>query len=307
MGEIQVAVTFDCRIRRPGLSVDMAVPRDIPLEEIPGESAEARHERARQAAQKLETVVAGQTGTERCKVSTTPPSSPPEIHPEPAEPSPTVQLRVKPVYEAGKKPIRKAQVWVVFTTTGEKRPLPRSKNDYSADLPPGEYTLIVDAPDCPNAEDTFTIEPGYGSKSIIIPIPKGPKSDQPVRYGGGRNELTAYIHFDVDEATLTPSGREALDKLAGQFKGDPTITGLQVEGHTDSTGSEEHNQALSEARALTVVGYLTSKGMSRDLFRHKGYGSKKPAASNNTAEGRARNRRIVFRLTREIPDKTQPH
>jgi outer membrane protein OmpA-like peptidoglycan-associated protein len=71
---------------------------------------------------------------------------------------------------------------------------------------------------------------------------------------------------------------------------------MEIGGHTDSTGSAEHNMALSEKRALSVVDYLVSKGIGRDRLRYKGYGNTQPTGDNNTAEGRQLNRRTEAKI-----------
>ena len=74
---------------------------------------------------------------------------------------------------------------------------------------------------------------------------------------------------------------------------------VAVEGHTDSQGNDATNQTLSEARARTVKNALIRKGVSKDILSTKGFGETKPVADNNTAQGRARNRRIDFIVTKK--------
>jgi outer membrane protein OmpA-like peptidoglycan-associated protein len=71
---------------------------------------------------------------------------------------------------------------------------------------------------------------------------------------------------------------------------------MEIGGHTDSTGSAEHNMTLSEKRALSVVEYLISKGVSPNRLRYKGYGNTQPIGDNNTAEGRQLNRRTEAKV-----------
>jgi OOP family OmpA-OmpF porin len=73
---------------------------------------------------------------------------------------------------------------------------------------------------------------------------------------------------------------------------------VEIGGHTDNTGSDEFNMRLSEARAQTVRNYLVSKGINSERLLVKGYGESMPVADNNTAEGRALNRRIEFKIIR---------
>lgn len=71
---------------------------------------------------------------------------------------------------------------------------------------------------------------------------------------------------------------------------------LRVEGHTDSTGSAEYNQSLSERRALAVVEFLSGQGVGGERMRSAGYGKERPIADNATVDGRARNRRVEIIL-----------
>jgi outer membrane protein OmpA-like peptidoglycan-associated protein len=75
---------------------------------------------------------------------------------------------------------------------------------------------------------------------------------------------------------------------------------LEVEGHTDSTGSPDFNQKLSEQRAGTVRGYLLGQGLSPDSVSSKGFGETMPVADNNTADGRQRNRRVEIIVSGEV-------
>jgi OOP family OmpA-OmpF porin len=104
------------------------------------------------------------------------------------------------------------------------------------------------------------------------------------------------VFFDTNSATLKPESYADLDRLVDVMKRVPTIRGA-IEGHTDSTGSDAHNQDLSERRASAVVDYLVNKGIDRSRVEPKGFGESQPIGSNDTAEGRAQNRRVVLRRT----------
>lgn len=103
------------------------------------------------------------------------------------------------------------------------------------------------------------------------------------------------IEFDSGKATLTPSGQAILDEMAAALH---KVKGKKVEviGHTDNTGLRESNLALSQARAEAVRFYLAGKGISQDMVTVSGQGPDRPVAENTTADGRARNRRIEFRI-----------
>ncbi len=103
------------------------------------------------------------------------------------------------------------------------------------------------------------------------------------------------VEFESGSATLTPLGRTILDEMTAAIKqiGSPKI---QLIGHTDSQGNRQANVALSLARAGTVRNYLVEKGIPADTLSAAGSGPDQPVASNDTFEGRAKNRRIEFRL-----------
>ena len=75
----------------------------------------------------------------------------------------------------------------------------------------------------------------------------------------------------------------------------PQMT-IEIGGHTDGKGSEAYNQRLSENRAKAVVDYLVSKGVDAKRLKYKGYGKTMPVDTNDTEEGRAKNRRVEFKI-----------
>jgi OOP family OmpA-OmpF porin len=89
---------------------------------------------------------------------------------------------------------------------------------------------------------------------------------------------------------------EELDRVVDILQSDPTLH-LHIEGHTDTEGTDERNQRLSDRRAKSVRRYLEQKGIAAKRLDYKGYGSKHPLASNATAEGMAQNRRVEMRLS----------
>jgi OOP family OmpA-OmpF porin len=103
------------------------------------------------------------------------------------------------------------------------------------------------------------------------------------------------IEFDSGKATLTASGRGILDEMAAALR---KVQGKKVEviGHTDNVGLRQSNLGLSQARAEAVRLYLGEKGISPDMIAVSGQGPDRPVADNASADGRARNRRIEFRI-----------
>lgn len=103
------------------------------------------------------------------------------------------------------------------------------------------------------------------------------------------------VEFESGKATLTPAGRAILDEMIAAMQ---KVKGRKVEiiGHTDNVGLRATNQGLSQARAEAVKAYMASHGINGDLLTASGQGSDRPVASNETPAGRARNRRIEFRI-----------
>jgi OOP family OmpA-OmpF porin len=97
--------------------------------------------------------------------------------------------------------------------------------------------------------------------------------------------------FDFDQSAVKPEGQAALRNLLSQAKG-ATIEQIRIEGHTCSTGPEKYNMALSLRRAEAVKAFLVKEGVPADKIVTEGFGESQPAASNNTSEGRSRNRRV---------------
>ncbi len=104
--------------------------------------------------------------------------------------------------------------------------------------------------------------------------------------------LSADAFFDFDKATLKPAGRASLDTLVSDLGQVQQVNSIDVVGHTDSVGSEQYNQGLSERRASSVRDYMVSKGVSPSLITTSGRGELEPVATNATPEGRAQNRRV---------------
>jgi len=99
------------------------------------------------------------------------------------------------------------------------------------------------------------------------------------------------VLFDINKSELKPTARERLAKVAGILLAYPDIR-VEVDGYTDSTGTVDFNQQLSQQRADSVRTYLTSQGVSNNSITTQGFGPNNPIASNDTASGRQQNRRV---------------
>jgi len=111
------------------------------------------------------------------------------------------------------------------------------------------------------------------------------------------------VYFDFDKATIRPESYPVLDDAAKILTDNPKIM-VEIQGHTDSQGSDSYNQTLSEKRAYAVVEYLVkTKGIDVNRLKAVGYGESKPITSNDNAEGRALNRRVEFVILGEMEQK----
>ena len=109
-------------------------------------------------------------------------------------------------------------------------------------------------------------------------------------------EFGSEVLFAFDKSNLSVIAKSNLDKLAVILNSYPE-TNIQVQGHTDNTGSEIYNQTLSEERARSVSVYLSAKGVTYARLKTNGFGENIPKYSNNTAEGSNENRRIELMIT----------
>lgn len=103
------------------------------------------------------------------------------------------------------------------------------------------------------------------------------------------------IEFDVNKAKLRSTSFPSLDSLVRIMEHIPEIT-VEIQGHTDSDGSDAANLSLSQRRAQSVVNYLVKHGIDKKQFKAKGYGEKEPIATNKTKEGKQKNRRVMFKV-----------
>ena len=106
------------------------------------------------------------------------------------------------------------------------------------------------------------------------------------------------VLFDTGSYTLKPGAREKLAKISGILLAYPSLK-VQVEGHTDSTGTEEYNQRLSEQRAQSVREYLVAQQVPAAAVTAFGFGESRPVATNDTSEGRQQNRRVELVVSGE--------
>lgn len=114
-----------------------------------------------------------------------------------------------------------------------------------------------------------------------------------IDYRVGNTIALENIFFEFDKATLLPASMPELKKLIDVMTDYPYLK-IEISGHTDNVGTDAYNEKLSHERAKSVVDYLVSKDVDTKRLSYKGYGSKKPIATNETDAGRSINRRVEF-------------
>ena len=103
------------------------------------------------------------------------------------------------------------------------------------------------------------------------------------------------LFFDTDKWDVKPESESELNQIVALMNNNAGIK-LEISGHTDSSGSKEHNKTLSEKRASSVIEWLAAHGISKSRLTARGAGDSEPAADNATEEGRKANRRVEMKI-----------
>jgi outer membrane protein OmpA-like peptidoglycan-associated protein len=159
---------------------------------------------------------------------------------------------------------------------------------YKAQLMPGTFTMVVESKD-------------YVKQVVAMVVEKDKPMVRDFQLVKEGMAITLKgVYFDFNKATIKPESRPALDDAAKILKENPTIK-VEIQGHTDSKGSDEYNLSLSDKRAWAVVNYLVQNyGIEMSRLTARGYGEARPIASNDTDDGRALNRRVEFVIIGQI-------
>lgn len=154
-------------------------------------------------------------------------------------------------------------------------------------LPAGAYQAVLEFADLYGNEATSP------PATVTLVVAEAPKSYTLVETAEGlKVTLSSLVLFDVDKYDLKPLSKQALEQVGELLKAYPTNK-LRISGYTDSSGSDSHNQMLSEKRAASVAAYLGDQfKIQKSRLTFVGYGETRPVASNETPEGRQQNRRV---------------
>lgn len=158
-------------------------------------------------------------------------------------------------------------------------------------LPMGrDYALIVEKEGYNNYSKNFTLTETDNNEPFAMKVPLVPISvaKDTIRLDN--------IFFDLDKADLRPESFVELNKLKKYLTDNATLK-IEIHGHTDSQGDDDHNQTLSENRAKSVYNYLIENGIAKERLTYKGFGESMPIVTNDTKEGRQMNRRTEYVIT----------
>jgi OmpA-OmpF porin, OOP family len=120
-----------------------------------------------------------------------------------------------------------------------------------------------------------------------------------IQVGGEVVRILQQVHFAFGTANILPDSNPVLQEVADYLKSNKAIKRMSIEGHTDNKGSADLNKSLSQQRANAVMNWLTSHGVEANRLEAHGYGMERPIEDNNTDEGRAKNRRVEFKILEE--------
>jgi outer membrane protein OmpA-like peptidoglycan-associated protein len=180
------------------------------------------------------------------------------------------------------------------------------KDDACVDIP-GRKTSDPATNGCPGDTDGDTIRDDKDAcpneKGKADPDPKKNGCPVAVRVTEQEIIILQQVQFDTARATIKPVSNALLDEVAAVLKEHPEISRIEVQGHTDNKGGEAYNKRLSNDRSKAVMNALIKRGIEAGRLSQKGYGLSEPIADNATEEGRAKNRRVQFKILEKAPKK----
>ncbi len=133
-----------------------------------------------------------------------------------------------------------------------------------------------------------------------------PEPQKRVEVRDNKIVINEKVMFEVNSDKIQEVSHDLLNEVAKVIQENPQIKKIEVQGHASAEGSDDHNMKLSDRRAKSVKKYLTSKaGVTKDHLTAKGYGETQPIASNDTDDGREKNRRVEFVITEQDVTQTK--
>jgi outer membrane protein OmpA-like peptidoglycan-associated protein len=143
--------------------------------------------------------------------------------------------------------------------------------------------MLAKARDIAKEAEACKAAPAPAPAPAPVPAPAPAPARTPISFHS--------VTFDFNKSDLKPAARAELDRAAKIMMDNPGVV-LELQGHTDSVGTDKYNAALGHRRANAVFQYLNAKGVKSDRLKELSFGEVKPVASNETEDGRAQNRRV---------------
>jgi outer membrane protein OmpA-like peptidoglycan-associated protein len=164
---------------------------------------------------------------------------------------------------------------------------------------PGAVSMAVDATGYMALVQPATVK-SHQDNNVDLAVLKKPKNPL-VEITAKEITIRQQIQFALDSAVILPESNGLMTEIADTLIKNPRIARIEVQGHTDNTGTNEHNMILSEQRANAVRDWLTSHGVGPDRLVARGYGQDKPLVPNVTPAMKAKNRRVQFIILEQQP------
>lgn len=164
----------------------------------------------------------------------------------------------------------------------------------TVELRPGWWTIFVEAPGYGVRRTDLVLAPGLAPRDVTFTLSaaRTDRNDEVLR-------ILDKVSFELDQTAIGDDGSGALAEIATLMLAHPEITRLEVQGHSDASGTPAYNMELSQSRADTVREALIKLGVPMERLSARGYGAMRPVAENETDPGRAQNRRVEF-VVREL-------
>ncbi|MCS7162161.1 MAG: OmpA family protein [Bacteroidia bacterium] len=205
---------------------------------------------------------------------------------------PNLTLVTGTIYDAETKAPLEATITILDNLKGDTIAVLTSNaatGKYLISLPAGRnYGITVSAEGYAFHSENFIVEETQGYREVRKDIGLQ-------KYKRGTIIVLRNIFFDFDKWTLRPESQIELERVYQLLKEQPTLK-VRIAGHTDSFGSDEYNQRLSENRARAVYEYLIQRGIPSERLSYIGYGESRPIDTNDTEEGRQNNRRVELEI-----------
>ena len=145
-----------------------------------------------------------------------------------------------------------------------------------------------------NSAIDFGFRPAISGEPVVKPVAVIPETD-PMKNLDAQGFVDIYgINFDIGKATVKPESYPIIEQITNYLKEHPQVK-IVIEGHTDNTGNDASNLALSDKRAMSIKAEIVNRGIDPGRMETKGYGASKPVADNKTAAGRTQNRRVTIK------------